>query len=171
VDFKIKMLRGLSGKTVKATIWDTAGQERFRTLTASYYRGAHGVIMVYDVTRPETFAHLSQWLAEIEQYSPGGGKNVVKLLVGNKADLVTDRAVPTADGEAWARSKGMLFLETSAADATNVTQAFTELALAILQTPALLANTAPSARAGTMRLDVPRAAPPGVPEAGGGGGG
>jgi small GTP-binding protein len=80
VDFKVKMMR-VSGKVVKATIWDTAGQERFRTLTSSYYRGAHGVVLVYDVTRPETFRRLSQWLSEVENYSPAGGKAVVKLLV------------------------------------------------------------------------------------------
>jgi len=166
VDFKIKLLRNIGGKTVKATIWDTAGQERFRTLTSSYYRGAHGIIMVYDVTRPETFEHLTAWLTEIEMYSPGGGKSVVKLLVGNKADLTNDRAVSTADGEAWARSKGMLFLETSAMDATNVNQAFTELTAKILDSPALIANTQPSSRAGSMRLDAPR--PPAVEQASGG---
>lgn len=80
VDFKVKMMR-VSGKVVKATIWDTAGQERFRTLTSSYYRGAHGVVLVYDVTRPETFKRLPTWLSEVENFSPAGGKAVVKLLV------------------------------------------------------------------------------------------
>ena len=90
----------VGGKVVKATIWDTAGQERFRTLTSSYYRGAHGIVLVYDVTRPETFQHLAQWLAEIEMYSPGGGKNVVKLLASplNKprttvSELITESSV------------------------------------------------------------------------------
>jgi len=113
-------------KVVKATIWDTAGQERFRTLTSSYYRGAHGVLLVYDVTRPETFAHLNQWLSEIEMYSPGGGRGVVKLLVGNKSDMA-DRAVPSAEGEAWARSKGMLFLESSAKSGDAVRSVFEEV--------------------------------------------
>ncbi len=159
----------VGGKVVKATIWDTAGQERFRTLTSTYYRGAHGVVLVYDVTRPETFGHLSQWLAEIEMYSPGGGANVVKLLVGNKTDLATDRAVSTAEGEAWARAHGMLFLESSAKNADNVRAVFEEVVARILDTPALLANTAPSsaARAGVTRLDAPR--PPAAQAAGGGG--
>ena len=119
----------VGGKVVKATIWDTAGQERFRTLTSSYYRGAHGIVLVYDVTRPETFQHLAQWLAEIEMYSPGGGKNVVKLLVGNKSDLEQDRAVSSREGEAWAREKGMLFLEGSAKNAENVKQVFEEVVI------------------------------------------
>jgi Ras-related protein Rab-18 len=145
----------LSNKVVKATIWDTAGQERFRTLTSSYYRGAHGVLLVYDVTRPETFAHLAQWLSEIEMYSPGGGKHVVKLLVGNKSDLESDRAVSTAEGEAWARSKGMIFLESSAKSGDAVRSVFEEVITKVLEQPALLQNTAPNVRAGIARLDAP----------------
>jgi Ras-related protein Rab-18 len=153
---QVKLMR-VGGKVVKATIWDTAGQERFRTLTSTYYRGAHGIILVYDVTRPETFQHLTPWLSEIEMYSPGGGANVVKLLVGNKTDLASDRAVSTKEGEAWARSKGMLFLESSAKNADNVKAVFEEVVAKILETPALLANTAPStARQGITRLDAPK---------------
>lgn len=159
---QVKMLKvpsSTGNKVVKATIWDTAGQERFRTLTSSYYRGAHGIILVYDVTRPETFNHLAQWLSEIEMYSPGGGKHVVKLLVGNKTDLEQDRAVSTKDGEAWARSKGMLFLESSAKNAENVKAVFEEVVTKILETPALLTNTQPSAaRQGVTRLDAPKPA-------------
>lgn len=87
MDFKVKMMK-LRRKSIKVTIWDTAGQERFRTLTSSYYRGAQGIILVYDVTREDTFEHLDQWLREVEMYCPGGGKGVVKLLVANKIDLV-----------------------------------------------------------------------------------
>ena len=91
VDFKIKTIEtdGPDGtrKRVKATIWDTAGQERFRTLTSSYYRGAQGIILVYDVSRKDTFLGLENWLKEIEQFSMGGGRDIVKLLVGNKVDL------------------------------------------------------------------------------------
>jgi Ras-related protein Rab-18 len=154
----------VSGKVVKATIWDTAGQERFRTLTSSYYRGAHGVVLVYDVTRPETFRRLSQWLAEIEAYSPAGGKSVVKLLVGNKTDLEADRAVSTAEGEAWARSKGMVFLESSAKSGDAVKSVFEELVAKVLESPALVTASLPSARAGVTRLDAPT---PAAPAAGG----
>ena len=90
VDFKVKHLQ-VDDKKVKLTIWDTAGQERFRTLTSSYYRGAHGVVLVYDVTRMDSFENLEQWLKEVQMYSPGNGEAVIKLLVGNKCDL--DRKV------------------------------------------------------------------------------
>ena len=85
VDFKVK-IAVKDGKKIKLTIWDTAGQERFRTLTSAYYRGAQGIILTYDVTRRETFEALNVWLQEVDVYSPGGGANVVKLLVGNKID-------------------------------------------------------------------------------------
>ena len=85
VDFKVKM-RTIAGKRVKMTIWDTAGQERFRTLTSSYYRGAQGIMLTYDVTRRQTFDNLNQWLQEVDVYTPGGGRDVVKVLVGNKVD-------------------------------------------------------------------------------------
>jgi len=131
-----------------ATLWDTAGQERFRTLTSSFYRGAHGILLVYDVTRPETFDALEQWLGEVDHFCAGGGKSVAKLLVGNKADKDDLRAVSFADGEAWARSQGMLFMETSAKTKEGISQAFEEVLEKILETPALLAGTAPARPAG-----------------------
>ena len=117
-------------------------------------------LQVYDVTRPDTFAHLAQWLNEIEMYAPGGGKNVVKLLVGNKTDLVNDRAVSTKEGEAWARAKGMLFLEASAKNQDNVKAVFDEVVQKILESPALLSGTGPAAgsKSNVARLDVPKPA-------------
>ncbi|KAK9668688.1 hypothetical protein RND81_13G078600 [Saponaria officinalis] len=79
------------GNTIKIQIWDTAGQERFRTITSSYYRAAHGIIVVYDVTDMESFNNMKQWLSEIDRYA---SDNVNTLLVGNKCDLVANRAVP-----------------------------------------------------------------------------
>jgi len=111
-------------------IWDTAGQERFRTITSSYYRGAHGIIVVYDVTNPESFNNVQKWLQEIDRYAC---ENVHKLLVGNKADMASERKVSTDDGRDFAESLGLEFLETSAKNATNVEETFNRIATAIKQ--------------------------------------
>ena len=140
VDFKVKHM-DVMDKRVKLTVWDTAGQERFRTLTSSYYRGAQGVIMVYDVTRRDSFENLDTWLKEIKLYSPNNGEGVVKLLVGNKIDL--ERRVPREEAEAWARRNGMLFLEASAKTRTGIRQCFMEVVQKILEDPDLLMNTVP----------------------------
>ncbi|KAG6415985.1 hypothetical protein SASPL_123406 [Salvia splendens] len=120
VDFKIRTVEQ-DGKTIKLQIWDTAGQERFRTITSSYYRGAHGIIIVYDVTDQESFNNVKQWLNEIDRYA---SENVNKLLVGNKCDLADNRAVPYETAKAFADEIGIPFMETSAKNATNVEQAF-----------------------------------------------
>ena len=120
VDFKIRTIE-LDGKTIKLQIWDTAGQERFRTITSSYYRGAHGIIVVYDVTDAESFNNVKQWLHEIDRYA---SENVNKLLVGNKSDLASKRTVTFEQGKEFADSLGIEFVETSAKNATNVEKAF-----------------------------------------------
>ncbi|KAI9300999.1 GTP-binding protein ypt1, partial [Cunninghamella echinulata] len=124
VDFKIRTIE-LEGKTVKLQIWDTAGQERFRTITSSYYRGAHGIIVVYDVTDQDSFGNVKQWLSEIERYAAEG---VNKLLVGNKSDLTDKKVVDTEQAKELADSLKIPLLETSAKDATNVEQAFLTMA-------------------------------------------
>lgn len=125
VDFKIRTIP-LDGKVVKLQIWDTAGQERFRTITSSYYRGANGIIVVYDVTDRESFANVKQWLHEIDRYASG---SVHKLLVGNKIDLEKKRVVSTQEGKEFADSIGIEFIETSAKmadkEANNVEETFT----------------------------------------------
>ncbi|CAI5525887.1 unnamed protein product [Closterium sp. Naga37s-1] len=127
VDFKIRTVE-LDGKTIKLQIWDTAGQERFRTITSSYYRGAHGIIVVYDVTDQESFNNVKQWLNEIDRYA---SENVNKLLVGNKCDLTNKRVVDYQTAKAFADEIGIPFLETSAKNATNVEQAFMTMAAEI----------------------------------------
>ena len=106
---------------MQLSIWDTAGQERFRTITSSYYRGAHGIIVVYDVTDAESFNNVKQWLHEIDRYA---SENVNKLLVGNKSDLASKRAVSFEQGSEFATSLGIEFVETSAKNSTNVEKAF-----------------------------------------------
>ncbi|XP_062451683.1 ras-related protein Rab-18-B-like isoform X1 [Rhea pennata] len=133
VDFKVKKMV-VDGHTVQLAIWDTAGQERFRTLTPSYYRGAQGVVLVYDVTRKDTFTGLESWLNELEMYTTRS--NIVKMLVGNKTDK-PDREVDRREGLQFARKRSLLFIETSAKTQDGVQHAFEELVIKILQTPGL----------------------------------
>lgn len=138
VDFRVKYL-DINGQRVKLTVWDTAGQERFRTLTSSYYRGAQGIIFVYDVSRRETFENLDRiWMKEVDIYS--NIEDAVKMVVANKVDLEGERQVTTEEGHAFARNMGCLYVETSAKINIAVQQAFEELATKILETPALLGS-------------------------------
>lgn len=144
VDFKLKLMT-IGGKRLKLTIWDTAGQERFRTLTSSYYRGAQGIIFVYDVTRRETFTNLSEiWAKEVDLYSTN--QDCIKMLVGNKVDRENERVVTKQEGIALARQLGCLFLECSAKTHVNVENCFEELVLKILDTPSLLQDSASAAK-------------------------
>ncbi|TFY82289.1 hypothetical protein EWM64_g1720 [Hericium alpestre] len=140
VDFKIRTIE-LEGKTVKLQIWDTAGQERFRTITSSYYRGAHGIIVsttsqimaglshdppqVLSDVIIDTFTNVKQWLQEIDRYASEG---VNKLLVGNKSDLTSKKVVEYSVAKEFADQLSIPFLETSAKSATNVEQAFLTMA-------------------------------------------
>uniref|UniRef100_A0A8C4UT81 small monomeric GTPase n=1 Tax=Falco tinnunculus TaxID=100819 RepID=A0A8C4UT81_FALTI len=133
VDFKVKTI-SVDGNKAKLAIWDTAGQERFRTLTPSYYRGAQGVILVYDVTRRDTFVKLDNWLNELETYCTRN--DIVKMLVGNKIDK-ENREVDRNEGLKFARKHSMLFIEASAKTCDGVQCAFEELVEKIIQTPGL----------------------------------
>ena len=124
VDFKIRTIE-IGGKVIKLQIWATAGQERFKTITASYYRGAHGIIVVYDVTDRDSFNNVKQWLHEIDRY---GSESVVKVLVGNKSDLTSMRQVSHDEGQEFANILGLEFLETSAKNTNNTEKAFMKLA-------------------------------------------
>ncbi|KAK7356554.1 hypothetical protein VNO80_15828 [Phaseolus coccineus] len=135
VDFKIKFFT-VGSKRLKLTIWDTAGQERFGTVISSYYRGAHGIILVYDVTRRETFTNLIDiWAKEVELYSTN--HDSIKILVGNKVDKESERAVSKEEGMALAQQHRCLFLECSAKTRENVQQCFNDLSLKILDVPGL----------------------------------
>ncbi|XVF76358.1 hypothetical protein PTKIN_Ptkin13bG0260200 [Pterospermum kingtungense] len=135
VDFKIKLLT-VGGKRLKLTIWDTAGQERFRTLTSTYYRDAQGIMLVYDVTRRETFTNLSDvWAKEVELYSTN--PDSVKMLVGNKIDRDSERAVSREEGVALAKELGCIFSECSAKTRENVEQCFEQFALKIMEVHSL----------------------------------
>ncbi|CAH1439179.1 unnamed protein product [Lactuca virosa] len=114
----------LGDKIIKAQIWDTAGQERFRAITNSYYRGALGAMLVYDITRNETFEHVRKWLQELREF---GDPDMVVVLVGNKSDLVDLREVEVEDGQKLAEVEKLCFLETSAKENVNVEDAFLQM--------------------------------------------
>ena len=138
VDFKLKHV-DVDGTRLKLTVWDTAGQERFRTLTSSYYRGAHGVVFVYDVTSRESFENAREtWRKEVEMY--GTIANSVKIVIGNKIDREDERTVARKEGVAFAKEYGCLFLECSAKTKVRVAEAFDELVKGILDAPGLLVD-------------------------------
>ena len=115
------MVMQVEGKTVKAQIWDTAGQERYRAITSAYYRGAVGALLVYDITKRQTFDNALRWLRELRDHADS---NIVIMMAGNKSDLNHLRSVSEEDGRNLAEAEGLSFLETSALEATNVEKAF-----------------------------------------------
>ena len=123
VDFKIKTFE-IDSKKIKMQIWDTAGQERFKNIISSYYRGAHGILLLYDVTDKESFKNLSNWLIEIEK---NASKNILRILIGNKCDLEDKRVITHTQGKEFADTYGLKFIETSAKKNLNVSEAFETL--------------------------------------------
>ena len=129
VDFKIKTIE-VGGKIIKLQIWDTAGQERFRTITSSYYRGAHGIILVYDISDMSSFNSIKLWLQEVEKFAM---EDATKILVGNKCDLESERKVDYDTGKQLADTLEIPFIETSGKDNYNVTAMFTTLTEEIME--------------------------------------
>ncbi|EOA32592.1 hypothetical protein CARUB_v10015885mg [Capsella rubella] len=120
----------VDGRSIKFHIWDTAGQETFRSITRSFYRRAVGALLVYDITRRETFKHVASWLEDVQQQVT---QNMSIILIGNKCDLVRKRAISKEEGEEFAKQHGLLFLETSARTSQNVDEAFIKTAENILE--------------------------------------
>ncbi|BFG02661.1 ras-related protein Rab-35 [Drosophila madeirensis] len=127
VDFKIRTV-DIDGLRVKLQIWDTAGQERFRTITSTYYRGTHGVIIVYDVTNGDSFANVRRWLEEIQNNCDV----VNKVLVGNKNDDPDCKVVITEDAQRFAKQMDIELYETSAKDNINVDNMFLSITRQVL---------------------------------------
>ena len=128
VEFGVKTIQ-IDGKLIKIQIWDTAGQEAFQAITRTYYKGAMGALLVYDITRRDSFIHVTKWLEEVRNNS---SKNIIIILIGNKKDLEDKRQVTYEEGEAFAKENGLLFLETSAKTAFNVVESFNLSAQSIL---------------------------------------
>lgn len=129
VEFGARTIQ-IEQKNIKLQIWDTAGQESFKSITRSYYRGAAGALLVYDITRRDTFTHLTRWLEEVRQ---NGNPDTTIMLIGNKSDQDSRRQVSTEEGERFARENNLIFLETSAKTAHNVEDAFLQTSTIIYQ--------------------------------------
>ncbi|MEQ2262928.1 Ras- protein Rab-8B, partial [Xenotaenia resolanae] len=128
IDFKIRTVE-LDGKKIKLQIWDTAGQERFRTITTAYYRGAMGIMLVYDITNEKSFDNIRNWIRNIEEHASA---DVEKMMLGNKCDMNDKRQVSKERGEKLAIDYGIKFLETSAKSSINVEEGFLTLARDIM---------------------------------------
>ncbi|SCU88320.1 LANO_0D01750g1_1 [Lachancea nothofagi CBS 11611] len=129
VEFATRTIE-VEGKKIKAQIWDTAGQERYRAITSAYYRGAVGALIVYDISKSNSYENCNHWLTELRE---NADENVAVGLIGNKSDLAHLRAVPTDEAKNFAQENQLLFTETSALNSENVDQAFRELITAIYQ--------------------------------------
>ncbi|KAK9671537.1 hypothetical protein RND81_12G037200 [Saponaria officinalis] len=130
VEFQTKTLV-IDQKIVKSQIWDTAGQERYRAVTSAYYRGAVGAMLVYDMSKRQSFDHIARWLEELRGHAD---KNIVIMLISNKCDLASLRAVPIEDAKEFAERENLFFMETSALDSTNVETAFLTVLTEIYRT-------------------------------------
>jgi len=124
IDFKIRTIE-VDGKRIKLQVWDTAGQERFRTITTAYYRGAMGIMLVYDVSNLKSFENISNWIRNIEMHAT---QDVELMILGNKCDIADKRQVSKEKGEQLALQHSIKFMETSAKASINIYEAFETLA-------------------------------------------
>jgi Ras-related protein Rab-1A len=152
VDWKIRTVE-IDGKRIKLQLWDSAGQERFRTIASSYYRGAHGVAIVFDLTDEKSFAAVESWLGEIGEHASA---KVRRILIGNKNDLEDARVVDEAEARAFAAGAGMQYMETSAKSADNVSEAFLAMTRDIYEKLGSGATISPRIVAG-VTLAIPEA--------------
>jgi len=148
VDFKIRTIE-LNGERVKLQIWDTAGQERFRTITSTYYRGTHGVIVVYDVASGDSFANVKRWLHEINQNCD----DVNRILVGNKCDDPDRRVVLKEDATRFSNQMGIQLFETSAKENINVEEMFRAITNLVLSSKKAQRETLGDNSAGRIKVN------------------
>ena len=148
VEFATRSISTDDGKILKAQIWDTAGQERYRAITSAYYRGAVGALLVYDISKYESFSNVERWLKELRDHAEN---HIEVMLVGNKSDLRHLRVVMTEDAEAFAQENGISFIETSALDASNVEEAFSSILTKIYEKVSRKSLNADSGSAGKSK--------------------
>ena len=120
LDFRLKTLE-FEGKKIKAQIWDTAGQDRFRAITKNYYRGANGILLIFDITDRSSFEHIRNWIEQIKEEAP---EQIIIYLVGNKIDNKNNRLVSNEEATKLAEEFGLKYFETSAKSNENVDSTF-----------------------------------------------
>ena len=125
LDYRLKSMTLQNDKKIKLQIWYTAGQDRFRAITKNYYKGANGIILIYDVTNKQSYENVKNWLTQIKEEA---NPNVIIYLAGNKIDVEEDqRVITTEDGQKIADEYKLPFKETSAKNGINVNEIFQEL--------------------------------------------
>ena len=124
LDYRLKSMKLKSGKNIKLQIWDTAGQDRFRAITKNYYKGSHGIILIYDVTNIQTFENVKSWVNQIREEA---STNVIIYIAANKIDIEEERKVTKEEGEKLAQELGFPFMETSAKSGININETFDDL--------------------------------------------
>jgi small GTP-binding protein len=150
VDFKLKNIE-IDSKKIKLQIWDTAGQERFKTITTSYYKGAHAILIVFDITDRESFEHVRNWMADIDKFAKEG---VLRILVGNKCDLENSRQVRKEEGNEIANKYGIKYIETSAKETTNIEDLFISTAKNLLSKQVSNSGVVKGAQSGKTGIDL-----------------
>ena len=150
VDFKLKNIE-IDSKKIKLQIWDTAGQERFKTITTSYYKGAHAILVVFDITDRDSFDHVRNWMADIDKFAKEG---VLRILVGNKCDLMNNRQVSTEEAKEIANKYGIKYIETSAKDTINIDDLFISTAKYLLSKQIGGTGTGKGAQNGKNGIDL-----------------
>ena len=150
VDFKLKNIE-IDSKNIKLQIWDTAGQERFKTITTSYYKGAHAILVVFDITDRDSFDHIRNWMVDIDKFAKEG---VLRILVGNKCDLSHERKVTTEEAKGIANKYGIKYIETSAKDTINIDDLFVSTAKYLLSKQIGGSNTGKGTQNGKNGIDL-----------------
>ena len=124
LDYRLRSMKLKNGKSIKLQIWDTAGQDRFRAITKNYYKGSHGLILIYDITNTQSFENVKTWVNQIREEA---SSNVIIYIAGNKVDMEDERKVDRDDGEKLAEELGFPFVETSAKNGININETFEDL--------------------------------------------